>query len=249
MHNKRNVALVVTLLLLLPIAAAFYFLVPQEHQAEFTAMVVLAGAYAGVIASMNTQGDRILLTIGIVTAAAAAIPAVLTIAFNTNADLSRLWIISPLIWAILYIGLSMVLSKPNTASGDKTRRRKPQSATKRRKRALKEADQAFDAEIRHLLESATAGFPYGLPTTTEGEPDQTEQNATQLYEFMVAESYLVKVQGAYMVTASGRQYRVHLQRSTPKRWFDSNYQWLIVTVIAAASVIAAITSIIVAANS
>ena len=76
-----------------------------------------------------------------------------------------------------------------------------------------------------------------------------EQDVTHLYEFMAVESYLVKVQDAYMVTASGRQYRAHLQRSTLKRWFISNYQWMTVTVIAVASVIAAITSIIVAANS
>ena len=207
MHNKRNLALVEILSLLVLNAVAFYLWGPQKHQAEFTAMVVLAGTYVGIIASLNTQGNQIQpIATGIVTAIAAATPAVLTISFNTNDDLNRLWIISPLLLTIPYIGWSI----PNTATSDKTRRSKPQAARKQRKRVLKDADQAFDAEIRHLLESATAGFPYGLPTTTEGEPAPMEQDATQLYEFMVAESYLVKVQGAYMVTASGRQYRAHL---------------------------------------
>ena len=124
----------------------------------------------------------------------------------------------------------------------------PKPTTGPPKRIIKEADKAFDADIRHLLEWATVGFKYEMPTTLDSNPEDTDQYATRLYEFMVAESYLVQMNEGYMVTASGRKYRKHLQRNFVTRWWHSNYQWLIVTAVAIASLITAVASVVIAAN-
>ena len=113
---------------------------------------------------------------------------------------------------------------------------------------LNESDKAFDAEIRHLLEWTTVGFKYEMPNSLDSDPEDTDQYATRLYEFMVAESYLVQVNEGYMVTASGRKYRNHLQRNFVTLWWHLNYQWLVLTAITIASLIIAAASCVIAAN-
>lgn len=124
----------------------------------------------------------------------------------------------------------------------------PKSATRPPKRMIKEADKAFDADVRHLLEWTTVGFKYQLPTTVGSNHEDADQYDTRLYEFMVAESYLVQIDTSYMVTASGRQHRNCLRRNPLTRWLSSNYQWLTAISIAIASVLVAVASLVIAAS-
>ena len=61
----------------------------------------------------------------------------------------------------------------------------PKSATRPPKRMIREADKAFDADVRHLLEWTTVGFKYQLPTTVGSNYEDADQYDTRLYEFMV----------------------------------------------------------------
>ena len=124
----------------------------------------------------------------------------------------------------------------------------PRPATGQPKRMLEGADKEFDADIRRLLENTTVGFKYQLPTADDRNPEGTEEYVTRLYEFMVAESYIVQVTGGYLLTASGREYRKHLQRNFVARWWHSNHQWVIPNAIAVASLVLAVISLIVATN-
>lgn len=104
------------------------------------------------------------------------------------------------------------------------------------KRSIKAAHREFDATVRHLLEWTTVGFLYQPP---DDSPSQVEH----LYEIMAAEGYLAESQGRYAITAKGRQRLIHLQRNPITRWSTANYQWLTATLIATASVLAAITGL------
>ena len=106
------------------------------------------------------------------------------------------------------------------------------------KRNIKAAHREFDAAVRHLLEWTTVGFLYQPP---DDSPSQVEH----LYEIMAAEGYLAESQGRYSVTAKGRQHLIHLQRNPITRWCTTNYQWLTATLIATASVLTAITGLII----
>ena len=82
----------------------------------------------------------------------------------------------------------------------------------------------------------------------EQPPPEDEQTDLQL-RVMVAEGYLITIEPKrYVITAKGQDYRDRLQRPVWRQWLLDNAQWVVPTIVAAASVIVAVCAVLLGAR-
>ena len=93
----------------------------------------------------------------------------------------------------------------------------------------------------HILQRCAPGLAYG--------PPQEDEQAVLIFRAMCAEGYLIELEpGRYTITGKGRQYRDRLQRPAWRQWLLDNAQYVVPTIVAAASVITAICAVILSAD-
>ena len=106
------------------------------------------------------------------------------------------------------------------------------------KREIKKRVRDYEEMEIHILESCSPGYAYEVTRDDGGPP--------AIFDIMTAEGYLIEVGVKYAITARGRRRLTYLHRGRLARWLAANYQWIVTTLIATASVFTALTGVIIA---